>query len=79
MTKNIHKALINNAKDYIMIIFGLLLYGVGFTAFILPHEIVIGGLSGVGTLVYFGTRGFVSVAVPSMSAICCCSAWPLSW
>lgn len=63
MTKNIHKALINNAKDYIMIIFGLLLYGVGFTAFILPHEIVIGGLSGVGTLVYFGTRGFVSVAV----------------
>ncbi|MDE5902818.1 MAG: YitT family protein [Muribaculaceae bacterium] len=63
MTKNIHKALLNNAKDYIMIIFGLLLYGVGFTAFILPHEIVIGGLSGVGTLVYFGTRGFVPVAV----------------
>lgn len=63
MTKNIQKALLNNAKDYIMIIFGLLLYGLGFTAFILPHEIVIGGLSGVGTLVYFGTRGFVPVAV----------------
>jgi uncharacterized membrane-anchored protein YitT (DUF2179 family) len=63
MTKDIHKALLNNAKDYIMIIFGLMLYGVGFTAFILPHEIVIGGLSGVGTLVYFGTRGFVPVAV----------------
>lgn len=63
MTKNINKALLNNAKDYVMIIFGLLLYGVGFTAFILPHQIVIGGLSGVGTLVYFGTHGLISVAV----------------
>lgn len=52
-----------NLRDYILIIFGLLLYSVGFTAFILPHEIVIGGLSGVGTLVYFGTHGFVPVAV----------------
>lgn len=63
MTKNISKALLNNARDYIMIIFGLLMYGVGFTAFILPHEIVIGGLSGVGTLVYFATHGMISVAV----------------
>ena len=39
------------------------MYGVGFTAFILPHEIVIGGLSGVGTLVYFATNGLIPVAV----------------
>ena len=38
-------------------------YGVGFTAFILPHGIVIGGLSGVGTLVYFATGGLIPVAV----------------
>lgn len=63
MTKNINKALLNNAKDYVMIIFGLMLYGIGFTAFILPHHVVIGGLSGVGTLVYFGTNGLISVAV----------------
>ncbi|MDE6011108.1 MAG: YitT family protein [Muribaculaceae bacterium] len=63
MTNNIKNALLNNAKDYVMIIFGLLLYAVGFTAFILPHEIVIGGLSGVGTLVYFGSHGLISVAV----------------
>lgn len=50
-------------KDYIFIIFGLFLYALGFTAFILPHQIVIGGLSGVGTLVYFGTKGFIPVAV----------------
>lgn len=50
-------------KDYIFIIFGLTLYAVGFSAFILPHKIVIGGLSGVGTLVYFATDGLISVAV----------------
>lgn len=51
------------AKDYVMIVFGLMLYALGFTAFVLPHEIVIGGLSGVGTLVYFATKGVVPVAV----------------
>lgn len=55
--------LMTGAKDYILIVFGLCLYALGFTAFILPHEIVIGGLSGVGTLVYFGTHGLIPVAV----------------
>lgn len=50
-------------KDYVIIVFGLLLYAVGFTAFILPHHIVIGGLAGVGSLVYFATGGLISVAV----------------
>lgn len=50
-------------RDYLIIVFGLFLYALGFTAFVLPHEIVIGGLSGVGTLVYFATKGFVPVAV----------------
>lgn len=63
MTKNVKSALINNGKDYVMILFGLMLYAIGFTAFILPHKIVIGGLSGVGTLIYFATNGFISVAV----------------
>ena len=55
--------LFTNLRDYLFIIIGLNLYGLGFTAFILPHEIVIGGLSGVGTLVYFATNGLIPVAV----------------
>lgn len=51
-----------NAKDYFMIILGLCIYAIGFTVFILPHHIVIGGLTGVGTLVLFATNGFVPVA-----------------
>ena len=63
MNLNQKTNLFTSLKDYMFIILGLMLYGVGFTAFILPHEIVIGGLSGVGTLVYFATNGFIPVAV----------------
>ena len=55
--------LFTNIRDYLFIVIGLTLYGLGFTAFILPHEIVIGGLSGVGTLVYFATNGAIPVAL----------------
>ncbi len=52
-----------NAKDYIMIVLGIVIYAIGFCAFILPHEIIIGGLTGVGTLVYFASGGLIPVAV----------------
>ncbi len=49
--------------DYIMIILGIFMYAFGFCAFILPHKIVMGGLSGVGTLVYFASNERIPVAV----------------
>ena len=58
-----YNSMLVNSKDYLMIILGLLCYSLGFSAFILPHEVVIGGLAGVGTLVYFATDGFIPVAV----------------
>lgn len=63
MTKHKYDSLMSNAKDYIMIIVGLMLYSVGFSAFILPHGIVIGGMAGLGTLVYLATNTFVPVSV----------------
>lgn len=63
--KKNYNSLMTNARDYVMIVFGLMLYALGFTACILPHEVVIGGLAGVGTLVYFATNGAISVAVTS--------------
>ena len=65
MPKPKYNSLLVNGKDYMMIIVGLLIYSVGFTACILPHKIVIGGLSGVGTLVYFATDGMIPVAITS--------------
>lgn len=60
-----YNSMLVNSKDYMMIIVGLMIYSVGFTSCILPHKIVIGGLSGVGTLVYFATDGMIPVAVTS--------------
>ena len=63
MTKKVYNSLMVNAKDYIMIVVGLILYAVGFCVFILPHHIVIGGLTGVGSLVLFATNGLIPVSV----------------
>lgn len=65
MTKYNYNSLMHNAKDYVLIIFSLFLYSFAFCAFILPHEIVIGGVAGIGTLVYFASNGVIPVAVTS--------------
>ena len=42
-----------SARDYVMITFGIFLYVMGFTAFILPEKVVIGGVSGVSSIGFF--------------------------
>lgn len=43
-------------RDYLVITFATLLYGFGFSAFILPEKVVMGGVTGLGTIVYFITK-----------------------
>ena len=50
------------SRDYIFITLGMALYALGFSAFILPEKVVIGGLAGIGTLIYFLTGIPVAVA-----------------
>lgn len=45
----------NALKDYGVITFGLLLYAIGWSAFLLPYEIAAGGLTGVSAIVYYVT------------------------
>lgn len=52
------------AKDYVMMTFGIALYAFGFCAFILPQQVVVGGLAGIGTVVYFLTK--IPVAVTQL-------------
>ena len=47
--------LYRTARDYVFITFGMAIYAFGFCGFILPERVVIGGLAGVGTIVYFRT------------------------
>ncbi len=54
MTIN-HQRLLNEVKDYIFITLGLLLYTFGWTVFLLPYEIVTGGVTGMSALIYYAT------------------------
>ena len=54
-----------SAKDYIIITFGMAVYAFGFCGFILPEDVVIGGLAGIGTIVYFLTG--IPVGVTSLA------------
>ncbi len=40
-------------KDFFFLFFGILLYAFGFTAFILPEKVVMGGISGAAALIYY--------------------------
>lgn len=42
-------------KDYFFITLGIAIYAFGFASFILPHDVVIGGVAGLSTILYFTT------------------------
>lgn len=50
-------------RDYLIIIAGMALYAIGFTVFILPHQIVVGGMAGFSSLVFFASGETIPVAV----------------
>ncbi|MBR5037768.1 MAG: YitT family protein [Prevotella sp.] len=50
-----HQIIWNEAKDYIFITLGLILYSFGFTFFLMPYEIVTGGVAGISAIVYYAT------------------------
>lgn len=45
----------HEVEDYVFITFGLMLYALGWTAFLLPYEIASGGLTGISAIVYYLT------------------------
>lgn len=47
--------IIYEIKDYFYITLGLFLYTFGFTVFLLPYEIVTGGIAGIGAIVFYST------------------------
>lgn len=49
------KSIFKTVRSYAIIVFGLLLYALSWTAFLIPHKITGGGVSGIGALVYYAT------------------------
>ncbi len=48
--------IITETRDYAVITLGLLLYTFAFTFFLLPYQIVTGGIAGVGAIVFYATQ-----------------------
>lgn len=58
-----YDSLFHDAKDYVFIVLGIALYALGFCAFILPHKVVMGGVAGIGTLVFYASNQVIPVAL----------------
>jgi len=50
-----NKYLMNEIKDYFFITLALILYSFAFTFFLIPYEIVTGGVAGLAAIVYYAT------------------------
>lgn len=46
----------NEIRSHIIIAFGLFMYVIAWTAFLIPNQIVGGGVSGIASLVFFATK-----------------------
>ena len=50
-----HKLILKEIQDYVGITLGLLLYSLGFTVFLMPYEIVTGGVTGISAIIFYAT------------------------
>ena len=50
-----HKMILNEVRDYMFIALGLLLYTIAFTVFLMPYQIVAGGVTGLSAIIYYAT------------------------
>ncbi len=56
MIKNLSKnLLLQQGKDYAQMLLGIFIFSLGYTCFLLPYEIISGGISGISTLIYYST------------------------
>jgi uncharacterized membrane-anchored protein YitT (DUF2179 family) len=74
MTDKTRKVL-NTVKDYVMITLGLFCYAFGFTAFILPEEIVIGSVTGLSSLIHYWLGWNVAATYYVINIILLCIAF----
>lgn len=59
----------DSIKEYVTILFGLALYTLGWTGFLLPHEITTGGITGLAALVFFANGLPVAVTYFSINIV----------
>jgi uncharacterized membrane-anchored protein YitT (DUF2179 family) len=56
-------------RSHVIIAFGLFLYVIAWCAFLIPNEIVGGGVSGIGSLIFFATKVPVGVSILAINSV----------
>ena len=59
-------------RDYLMIALGMIMYGIGWTVFLLPNDITTGGVPGIASLVYFATGLRYNMFISASTSYCYC-------
>jgi len=67
--KAITKQTWTEIREYVFIAFGLLLYAGAWKAFLLPHQITGGGVTGIGAIIYYATGTPISVSYFAMNFV----------
>lgn len=62
MEKTKSKKILSIFNDYLVITLGLLCYVLGWVVFVIPHEMVGGGVSGIGALIQYATHGVFKIS-----------------
>lgn len=55
------KSILRHVKDYAILVLGLLLYVLGWTVFLVPNNLVGGGVTGVASIIQYATHGFIKI------------------
>ena len=67
-------------KDYVMIAIGMILYGIGWTLFLLPQDITASGVPGIASIVHFATGLPVQYVYLGVNvALLIVAVWQLGW
>jgi uncharacterized membrane-anchored protein YitT (DUF2179 family) len=59
----------DSIKEYVTILLGLALYALGWTGFLLPHQITTGGITGLAALIFFANGLPVAVTYFSINIV----------
>ena len=74
------QAAVHEVKDYVMIAVGMILYGIGWTIFLLPQDITASGVPGIASIVYFAIGLPVQYVYFAINALLLMVAiWQLGW
>jgi uncharacterized membrane-anchored protein YitT (DUF2179 family) len=69
------KDVFEELRNFVFITLGLAIFAFGWTAFLIPHELTGGGVSGIGAILYFALKIPVGITTLVLNLILVACAW----